>query len=158
VTISNEYNGERVCVVHRVAWCKKCFPTVDDLADMGHYVAPSALLLRHRNSAERKAEPIHSGVLLYFPDALAAIARVSLKANEKHNPGEPMHWARGKSMDQLDSAVRHTLTPDEVDPETGEIELAQCAWRALAELQLREEKRLLAAGIVPYSGVTNATK
>lgn len=110
-------------------------------------------VMRHRTSAERKAEPIHSGVLMYFPDALAAVARVSKAGNDKHNPGEPLHWARGKSMDQLDCVTRHTLTPDQVDPETGEVELAHGAWRILAELQLAEEKRLTAAGIMPYSGV-----
>lgn len=109
--------------------------------------------LRPRNSAERKAEPIHSGVMAYFPDALAAVARVSKAGNDKHNPGEPLHWARGKSMDQLDCAARHLLTPEEIDAETGEAELAQAAWRALAELQLAEERRLAKAGIMPYSGI-----
>lgn len=110
-------------------------------------------MLRPKTSAERKAEPIHSGVLMYFPDALAAIARVSKAGNDKHNPGEPLHWARGKSVDQLDCAARHLLTPEVVDAETGEVEAAQLAWRALAQLQLIEEKRLRAAGIMPYSGV-----
>lgn len=112
-------------------------------------------LLRHKTSAERKAEPIHSGVLLYFPDALAAVARVSKAGNDKHNPGEPLHWARGKSTDQMDCATRHSLTPEMVDPETDETELAAMAWRVLAQLQLAEEKRLTAAGIMPYSGVTS---
>lgn len=110
--------------------------------------------LRLKTSAERKAEPVHSGVLMYFPDALAAVSRVSKSGNDKHNPGEPLHWARGKSMDQMDCAVRHSFTPDQVDPETGEPELAAMAWRVLAQLQLAEEKRLAAAGILPYSGVT----
>lgn len=109
--------------------------------------------LRHKTSAERKAEPIHSGVMLYFPDALAAVARVSKAGNDKHNPGEPLHWARDKSMDQMDCVTRHSLTPDVMDPESGEIELAHMAWRALAQLQLAEEKRLGALGILPYSGV-----
>lgn len=110
--------------------------------------------LRPKTSTERKGEPIHSGVLMYFPDALAAVARVSKAGNDKHNPGEPLHWARGKSMDQMDCVTRHSLTPDVTDPESGEIELAHMAWRALAQLQLAEEKRLCAAGILPYSGVT----
>lgn len=110
--------------------------------------------LRAKTSQERKGEPIHSGCIMYFPDALAAIARVSVAGNNKHNPGEPLHWSRGKSTDQLDAATRHTITPLEVDEETGEIELAQAAWRILAQLQLAEEKRLVAAGIKPYSGVT----
>lgn len=110
--------------------------------------------LRDKTSAERKAEPILSGAYRYFPDGLAAVARVSVAGNIKHNPGEPLHWARGKSTDQLDAASRHILTPDRVDPETGEYELAAAAWRVLAELQIMEEKRLLKLGIMPYSGVT----
>ena len=109
--------------------------------------------LRPRNGAERKGEPIHSGVLMYFPDALAAVARVSRKGNDKHNPGEPLHWARGKSMDQMDCVVRHSLTPVVNDVDSGELELAHMAWRALAQLQLMEEKRLSEAGIMPYSGI-----
>lgn len=111
-------------------------------------------ILRPKTSAERKGEPIHSGVLMYFPDALAAIARLSKKANDKHNPGEPMGWSRGKSTDHMDCVTRHSLTRETIDPEMGEIEAVNIAWRALAELQLLEEKRLNAAGVMPYSGVT----
>jgi len=109
--------------------------------------------LRSKNSAERKADPIYSGALMYFPDALAAVARVSVAGNNKHNPGEPLHWARSKSTDQLDCVTRHTITPDFVDEETGEYELAQAVWRACAQLQLMEEARLVKLGIRPYSGV-----
>lgn len=109
--------------------------------------------LRQYTSTERKAMPLYSGVLRYFPDALMAIARLSKAGNDKHNPGEPLHWARGKSTDQMDCAARHMLTPDVVDEETGEAELVAAAWRILAELQLAEEKRLVAAGIKPLSGV-----
>ncbi len=114
--------------------------------------------LRAKTSAERKGEPIYSGVLRYFPDALAAISRLSLKGNIKHNPGEPLHWARGKSTDQMDALTRHSLTPGLVDEEMGELEMVSLAWRALAELQLMEERRLAAAGIMPYSGITPGEK
>lgn len=109
--------------------------------------------LRDYTSAERKAAPVWAVMAEYFPDAFMALARLSKKANDKHNPGEPMHWARGKSTDQLDCAARHMLTPDRIDPETGEIELVAAFWRLGAEVQLREEKRLVAAGIRPLSGV-----
>lgn len=118
-----------------------------------HFTAHNTLL-RPKTSAERKAEPIHSGVMLYFPDALAAVARISVAGNKQHNPGEPLHWARGKSMDQMDAAARHMLTLEGVDPASGELEAANNAWRALAQLQILEEKRLKAAGIMPYSGIT----
>lgn len=110
--------------------------------------------LRPKTSQERKGEPIYSGCLMYFPDALAAVSRVSVAGNRKHNPGEPLHWSRGKSTDQLDCVIRHSLTPEVVDEEMGEVEAAAMVWRGLAKLQLIEEKRLHAAGIMPYSGVT----
>jgi hypothetical protein len=109
--------------------------------------------LRDYTSAERKEMPVQTVMAEYFPDALAAVARQSKKASGKHNPGEPMHWARNKSTDHLNCAARHLMTPDSVDPDTKEIELVGAAWRCLAALQLREEKRLVAAGIKPLSGV-----
>lgn len=110
--------------------------------------------LRGYTSAERKAAPLWSVLAKYFPDAIMAVARHSRAANDKHNPGEPLHWARAKSQDHLECAARHLLTPDDIDADTGEIELVGAAWRCLAALQLREEKRLVAAGIKPLSGIT----
>jgi hypothetical protein len=95
------------------------------------------------DSEERKRIPICSGVLNYFPLAIAAVARVSQRGNEKHNPGKPLHWARGKSIDHGDCIARHLIDVDTIDPKTGEYEDAQAlAWRALALLQLLEEGRL----------------
>lgn len=111
-------------------------------------------LLRPYTSAERKEMPVQTIMAEYFPDALAAVARHSKKANDKHNPGEPMHWARKKSTDHLNCAGRHLMTPDAIDADTGEIELVGATWRCLAALQLREEARLKAAGIMPLSGIT----
>jgi hypothetical protein len=94
-------------------------------------------------SEERKKVPIFSGVLNYFPLAIAAVARLSKAGNDKHNPGQTMHWARGKSMDHEDCIARHLIDIETVDPATGEYEDAKAlAWRALAKLQLLEEKRL----------------
>lgn len=94
----------------------------------------------------RKDYPVFSGVLAYFPDALLAVSRVSKAGNDKHNPGEPLHWARGKSMDQLDALTRHLLDvakngTQAEDSETRVMHLAEVAWRALAELQLACEAR-----------------
>ena len=91
-------------------------------------------------SATRKASPVWSGVLNYFPDALLAVARVSKAGNDKHNPGQPLHWSREKSNDHMDCAARHMLTPFAIDPDSREIHLANAAWRILAELQLYCEK------------------
>jgi dATP/dGTP diphosphohydrolase len=75
-----------------------------------------------------------AGLLDYFPAALAAVAEVSRVGNDQHNPGQPMHWARGKSNDHADCIVRHL-----VDRGTRDTDLlrhsAKVAWRALALLQ-----------------------
>jgi hypothetical protein len=110
-------------------------------------------VVRGKTSAERKAEPIHAGVLRYFPDALAAVARLSKAGNDKHNPGQPLHWSRHKSNDHLDCVARHIITPDKPDPDSGESHLVHAAWRVLAALQLQEEERLAKAGIENLSGV-----
>lgn len=89
----------------------------------------------------RKDIPLCTGVLDYFPDALKAIARVSKAGNDKHNPGEPLHWAREKSADHADCLLRHLTDRGKIDPETGQPHSAEMAWRALALLQLEEEER-----------------
>ena len=85
------------------------------------------------DSATRKTYPMAVGLLDYFPDALAEVARVSFLGNEKHNPGEPMHHARGKSMDHADCIVRHLVGRGGFDGDLRES--AALAWRALALLQ-----------------------
>ena len=94
------------------------------------------------SSAERKATPITTGVLDYFPLAMAAIARLSKKGSDKHNPGERLHWAREKSTDHADCIARHLIERGTIEPESGEQHEACLAWRALALLELAEEKRL----------------
>lgn len=82
----------------------------------------------------RKDVPIMTGVLDYFPDAIAAVAVLSKIGNDQHNPGEPMHWARGKSGDEADAAVRHLMERGAVDTD-GVRHSTKAAWRALANLQ-----------------------
>ena len=95
------------------------------------------------DSEERKEIPVFSGVLNYFPLAIAAVARVSKRGNDKHNPGEPLHWARSKSTDHADCIARHLIDVETLDPNSGEYEdAAALAWRALAKLQELEEARL----------------
>lgn len=81
------------------------------------------------DAAARKAIPLCSGVLDYFPAALVEVAKRSKEGNDQHNPGQPLHWARGKSADHLDAALRHILERD----------LAGAAWRILAALQMECE-------------------
>lgn len=128
-------------------------PVTKDIAMTDAAAKPA---LRHKTSAERKAEPIHSGPMMYHPDALAAHARLCVAGNIKHNgPGVPLSWARGKSDDHLECAARHMLTPDAIDPETGETELTAAFWRLGCALQLQQERLLRAKGILPYSGVVS---
>ena len=86
------------------------------------------------DSQERKDIPIVSGCLDYFPAALAEVARLSKYGNDKHNPGEPLHHARGKSTDHADCIVRHLLERGTEDP-SGFSHSVMVAWRALALLQ-----------------------
>ena len=87
------------------------------------------------DSAARKGIPMAEGLLYYFPSALAAVAMVSKAGNDKHNPGQPMHHARGKSMDHADCIIRHLADAGTIDPEDGLRHTAKVAWRALALLQ-----------------------
>lgn len=95
------------------------------------------------SSAERKEVAMSRGLFAYFPDALALIARHSVRGNEKHNPGQPLHWAREKSSDHEDCILRHSLSiaidPDSLDD--GAPHIVCRAWRALAALQLWAESR-----------------
>lgn len=90
------------------------------------------------SAAERKNVPLASGVLDYFTSALIEVAKVSFAGNEQHNPGEPLHWARGKSTDQDDTIIRHFLERGKIDTD-GQRHSAKLVWRALALLQLELE-------------------
>lgn len=94
---------------------------------------PARTRLIDTDSATRKTFPMAAGLLDYFPDALAEVARVSFLGNQNHNPGEPMHHARGKSMDHADCIIRHLVGRGGFDGELRES--AALAWRALALLQ-----------------------
>ena len=86
----------------------------------------------------RKDVPMARGLLDYFPDALAAVAELSRIGNDQHNPGQPMHWAREKSTDHADCAVRHLVDRGKLDTD-GVRHSTKLAWRALALLQLELE-------------------
>ncbi len=85
-------------------------------------------------AAERKAVPIATGFLDYFPDAVAAVAALSYIANEQHNPGTAVHWDRAKSGDEGDALMRHFMERGTLDTD-GVRHTAKVAWRALALLQ-----------------------
>lgn len=90
------------------------------------------------DAAARKRLPIYSGVIRYFPHALAAVAELSKIGNDQHNPGQPLHWAKEKSSDEPDALARH-LTDMAIDPwhrdPDGAMAAVKLAWRALANLE-----------------------
>lgn len=103
------------------------------------------------DSAERKTYPVLSGCIKYFPAAIAGVANISKKGNDKHNPGEPMHHARGKSVDHGDCIVRHLMDTEDLlaafERNNSDVtidmiltEANQLAWRALAYSQMLHER------------------
>jgi hypothetical protein len=112
------------------------------------------------DSEARKRVPMYSGCLAYFPAALAGVAKISYAGNEKHNPGQPMHHARGKSADHADCILRHLMdlhekiaaadryresgeafVPPRSELDHAVLEEASClAWRALALSQELHER------------------
>tara|TARA_R110002153_G_scaffold74562_1_gene193608 strand:+ start:181 stop:564 length:384 start_codon:yes stop_codon:yes gene_type:complete len=78
------------------------------------------------DAAARKAIPIYTGCFNYFPNALAAVAALSLKGGLQHGQtAATLHWDRSKSSDNLDAMMRHILDED----------WDAVAWRALAHLE-----------------------
>ena len=91
---------------------------------------------------ERKEVPIATGVLDYFPKALAEIAKVSVAGNKQHGLG-PLHWDKTKSTDEADALIRHFLERGTLDSD-GLRHSAKMSWRALALLEREleaEQKR-----------------
>ena len=91
---------------------------------------------------ERKALPLWTFLMEYFPDALLAMADVAIEGNKQHNPGQPLHWAREKSTDQMNTAFRHMWDYGRgvVKDVDGQYHLAKAIWRLSAELQLLIER------------------
>lgn len=94
------------------------------------------------DSAVRKLMPVASGFANYFPDAMLLGSWVSRVGNDKHNPGQPLHWAKEKSADEPDAELRHMLDaargthPDPgLEPLAHLGHLASKFWRAAADLQ-----------------------
>lgn len=103
---------------------------VDDLWGVARpvYASPKT------DAAQRKATPVATGALDYFPDAIRAVAQCSWTGNEQHNPGSLLHWDRSKSGDEADALMRHFLERG-TDDTDGVRHSAKVAWRALALLQ-----------------------
>ena len=98
------------------------------------YGRDAAGFMDHLTSAERKTYPMYEGLLKYFPDACAYVSHVSHVANEQHNRGEPMHWAKEKSIGVGNEIVRHLIDKGKIDTD-GLRHTGKLAWRALELLQ-----------------------
>ncbi len=106
----------------------------------------------------RKNVPIFFLITRYFPKALVEVTRVCVAGNAQHNPELPLfdiNWSRGKSTDQLNTALRHMIDhavsgPMDEEPNDvlvamkahsrGTYHLAKAAWRILAALELQIEE------------------
>ncbi|HEY5851275.1 MAG TPA: hypothetical protein VIT62_10985 [Lysobacter sp.] len=88
------------------------------------------------DAADRKAAPVFSGLLAYFPKTAVAIARLSLAGNIQHyGPGKPLHWNREVSADHQDCMLRHTMQSGTYDTD-GILHDVKAAWRALAQCEV----------------------
>ncbi len=107
------------------------------------------------DAAARKAAPMASGVLFYFPNALAAVAALSKVGNDQHNPGKPLQWNYPASNDHADCLMRHLTQAGTVDTD-GIPHSVKVVWRALAmcEVELLERHPELQPG----KSVTNFSR
>lgn len=114
----------------------------DERSAPGNAIACDCTFGLAQDSQGRKDQPMCTGLLDYFPDALAEVSELSRMANEKHNPGEPVHWSRGKSNDHADCIVRHLLERGgfiEGEYPKAVRHSVALAWRALALAQVEIE-------------------
>jgi hypothetical protein len=86
------------------------------------------------DAQERKDVPVFTGFIKYFPKAMVAVTRLSLKGNKQHHPDAPLHWDKSKSTDELDCLVRHLIEAGTYDTD-GVLHDVKVAWRAMANLE-----------------------
>lgn len=99
---------------------------------------PSSEMILPTDAQERKQIPITTGVLDYFPLAIAEVAKCSWAGNQQHHPDKELHWDKTKSTDHADCIARHLVDRGKFDTD-GQRHSAKLAWRALALLQLELE-------------------
>lgn len=121
-------------VVNKGYWIP---PTPDPKPGIGG--APTRATTLPEGAAERKQYPMATGLLFYFPDALAAVSNVSWRGSQQHNPDKPIHWDRSKSEDEADTTIRHLSQSGTLDTD-GVRHTAKAAWRILALLQKEIEQ------------------
>lgn len=115
-------------------------PKAGDIKTAEGWKTPFTNKDRIGSAAQRKAAPLVTGLVDYFPDALIEVAKLSKIGNDQHNPGEPLHHARSKSGDEADALLRHLIDRGTIDGD-GVRHSTKLAWRALANLQKELEEQ-----------------
>jgi len=84
----------------------------------------------------RKATPVGTGFVDYFPLAMQEVAKVSLAGQKQHglDDGGTLRWARELSADESDALMRHYIERGTLDTD-GLRHSAKMAWRAMALLE-----------------------
>jgi hypothetical protein len=99
--------------------------------------------------------PLTQGCLLYFPDALQAVALVSDYGRNKYETTfAERNWyyvpdAVGRYADGLSRHIVKEATEGMHDDESGLLHAAHAAWNALARLQLLLEQEGLLLAVPP---------
>ena len=124
---------------HYFEWEELPEVVVPEVIDCGYTMCHDPRCIRcypkPDKSQARKDTPVFSGFLAYFPLAAQEVSRLSKIGNDKHNPGQPLHWSKDKSTDHADCIIRHQLEFDQVDEDTGLLHAVSVAWRAMAQLE-----------------------
>jgi hypothetical protein len=157
----DDYNGSVWCSIRvdGLVCCSHLLPdaALTTLANTPEVeaLAPSPAPSLAGGYEARKAMPMLDGLIGYFPNACAYVSHVSFRANEQHNPGEPMHWAANKSIGTGNEIVRHLAERGSADTD-GLLHTGKAAWRALELL----ERELLEADptLKPGINVRNYTR
>lgn len=92
--------------------CKLCYPDTEMMHHCGDEccgMCNNQLPVKLSDSEYRKMLPVGTVITEYWPDAMKGAAAVAWVGNEKHNPGEHLHWSRDKSNDHEDCLARHRI-------------------------------------------------
>lgn len=107
----------------------------------------------------RKEFPLMTVLAAYFPDAIEALVDLCKQGNIQHTvdanavnpfklPGDTITWDRSKSMDQMNTLMRHAWDHERakrsrdahsVHDTDGVLHIVKVLWRAAAEAQLTIE-------------------
>ena len=74
---------------------------------------------------ERAKYKVATFICEFFPHAIAELARFSYEMQAKHCPGQPMCWAKDKSIGDGNQLIRHLMDK----------EYTNVAWRGLELLE-----------------------